>query len=173
MRKSKKGFTLIELLVVVAIIGILAGVGIPMYNGYMAEAKVNATKTILSQTIRYTKSELMKCEIGATSVMDNYLSCAGIKSHKGAFNTMQALTNVQSLRQGGIDYGVLKDSKNPYDTTLPALRSRTSFTGGQVSISVRDTVLQFRTCFKNEFKSNGDPICAAADRSEIFIDVLD
>lgn len=161
----KKGFTLIELLIVVAIIGILAGVGIPMYNGYMAEAKVNATKTICSQTTGYTKLELMQCELGATSVMDNYLSCAGIKSHKGAFNTMQALTNVQALRQGGIDYGVLKDSKNPYDTTLPALRSRTSFTPGQVSISVRDTVLQFKCCFK--------PGCAAADRSEIFIDVLD
>ena len=39
----KKGFTLIELLIVVAIIGILAGVGIPMYNGYMANAKINAT----------------------------------------------------------------------------------------------------------------------------------
>jgi type IV pilus assembly protein PilA len=170
---NQKGFTLIELLVVVAIIGILAAVGTPIFQGFMADAKVNVTKTILSQTIRYTKLELMRCELGATSVMDNYLSCAGIKSHKGAFNTMQALTNVKELRQGGIDYGVLKDSKNPYDTTLPALRSRSSFTGGQVSISVRDTVLQFRTCFKNEFKSNGDPICAAADRSEIFIDVLD
>ena len=40
----KKGFTLIELLIVVAIIGILAGVGVPMYNGYMAEAKKAATK---------------------------------------------------------------------------------------------------------------------------------
>ena len=39
----KKGFTLIELLIVVAIIGILAGVGVPMYNGYMAQAKYNAT----------------------------------------------------------------------------------------------------------------------------------
>ena len=40
----KKAFTLIELLIVVAIIGILAGVGIPMYNGYMADAKMKMVK---------------------------------------------------------------------------------------------------------------------------------
>ena len=40
-----KGFTLIELLIVVAIIGILAGVGVPMYNGYMASAKVQSATT--------------------------------------------------------------------------------------------------------------------------------
>ena len=40
---NHKAFTLIELLIVVAIIGILAGVGIPMYNGYMTKAKISAT----------------------------------------------------------------------------------------------------------------------------------
>ena len=61
MRKSKKGFTLIELLVVVAIIGILAGVGIPMYNGYMADAKINAAKANHSNIKNFIASSFAKC----------------------------------------------------------------------------------------------------------------
>ena len=43
--KNNKGFTLIELLVVVAIIGILAAVGVVAYNGYTKSAKINAAKS--------------------------------------------------------------------------------------------------------------------------------
>ena len=43
---NKKAFTLIKLLVVVAIIGILAAVGVVAYNGYTNSAKVNSSKTI-------------------------------------------------------------------------------------------------------------------------------
>ncbi len=44
--KNNKGFTLIELLVVVAIIGILAAVGVVAYNGYTNSAKINAANLI-------------------------------------------------------------------------------------------------------------------------------
>ena len=60
---KEKGFTLIELLVVVAIIGILAAVGVVAYNGYTASAKKNAVKSQHLEIVKFITLEKNKCEI--------------------------------------------------------------------------------------------------------------
>jgi type IV pilus assembly protein PilE len=47
MRKAT-GFSLIELLIVMAIIGILAGIGIPAYTDYLTRAKIAEAVSALS-----------------------------------------------------------------------------------------------------------------------------
>ena len=61
---KQKGFTLIELLVVVAIIGILAAVGVVAYSGYTSSAKKNAVKSRHDMLVKLYKAEFEKCNVG-------------------------------------------------------------------------------------------------------------
>jgi prepilin-type N-terminal cleavage/methylation domain-containing protein len=61
-----KAFTLIELLVVVAIIGILAAVGVVAYNGYTASAKKAASNHMHKQIVNFIKLQKQKCDLGDT-----------------------------------------------------------------------------------------------------------
>ena len=71
----KKGFTLIELLIVVAIIGILAGVGIPMYQGYILKTKINASIVHHNQVKNFIEASFTKCATG-----DQYITFQVSKS---------------------------------------------------------------------------------------------
>ena len=63
---KSKGFTLIELLVVVAIIGILAAVGVVAYNVYTESAKSSTVKTSCKNVEKFIRLETTKCSAGLT-----------------------------------------------------------------------------------------------------------
>ena len=130
LRKTK-AFTLIELLVVVAIIGILAAVGVVAYNGYTASAKANATKTMHSNAVKYISAEIQKCSLGESKFMGTNQDCpaTAAKAVTGAVNTMT--------------------DKNPYNTANNAVVSSGSFVAGQVSVSSSGTTVTVKTCTKS------------------------
>ena len=124
---KSKAFTLIELLVVVAIIGILAAVGVVAYNGYTKAAKINAAKANFKIVVKSIQSEMMKCDLGENQVM-GFISCSlTAEQRKGALVSSANTAKLQAF------FG---NMTNPFRTNnVHALWSGTSGAPGNIGVS--------------------------------------
>ena len=77
MSNKIKGFTLIELLVVVAIIGILAALGVVAYSGYTSGAKKASAESNHKTVVKFIEANLMKCEMGTELILKYSYSKVG------------------------------------------------------------------------------------------------
>jgi type IV pilus assembly protein PilA len=117
----KKGFTLIELLIVVAIIGILAAVGTPIFQGFIEEAKIGTTRANHRIISNFISSTSALCAAGAKQVtLSGLSSTAGSKY--GSFNCSQ-LQNVseQLLNNYAAYLRYAAGTNNPYEGDRPAI----------------------------------------------------
>ena len=124
---NSKGFTLIELLVVVAIIGILAAVGVVAYNGYTKSAKTAVVKMNEKTAVKFIQTVLQRCDIeGGEIQLDGVTTPNGGKVNCGLSNAHGNISQIITVFQ---NYFQPKFGKNPFDGTREAI-----FVSGQSQV---------------------------------------
>ena len=148
MKTLQKGFSLVELLVVVAIIGVLAGVGIVGYQGYTDSAKERVAIANFNSVKRFAETELtlLNNNIQTKSAAINAFKtdCANstvpynnapdsadlkTKNNFGAF-----LNGIRCYFDATDGYG--SAFKNPYDgqSSQVVINKTTGFVQGEINI---------------------------------------
>ena len=142
MSHKNKGFTLIELLVVVAIIGILAAVGVVAYNGYTGNAKVASTKSNQATVVKYIAAETKKCDLGEVKAMSDNLTCSGKSAASVITASVNALGEFKNAYVPG-NKAVTSGGNNTADSDIGYIRLNATNT----------TTISVKSCNKKECSS--------------------
>jgi len=135
--KNAKGFTLIELMIVVAIIGILAAIAIPAYNGYIAQAKTNAQRTNFDAALRLVKNELSKRAAGGTA-STNVVADLNAPAKKSPYDST---ADAFATGSGGAAASIVIDPENLQTASGSVTVYRpTTYTAGIDTASISITV---------------------------------
>ena len=156
---NHKAFTLIELLVVVAIIGILASVGVVAYNGYTSSAKKAVSKSNHRAVVNYIRNEIAKCEI-QEKIFDNW-DCSNLSSENNADRVVRAAAQALS-----------NFAKNAYNTPSSAVTLfHNNDVAGDIGIGKwSKKELHIRTCFDSTCPAQTKPNSPEIVQDKIYVD---
>ena len=149
--KNNKGFTLIELLVVVAIIGILAAVGVVAYNGYTNSAKINAAKSNHNAAVKYIAAEVQKCNVGEDSAFGGAITCE-------TFNAADASTRATDVASAAVTE-MNKSFKNPHTPSKNALATTpSSATSSLPKINILNELFGVKTALASSHDTSSSTV---------------
>ena len=157
---KQNGFTLIELLVVVAIIGILAAVGVVAYNGYTKSAKIAVIKSNHKNVLKFIATEMQKCETQGYVEL-NYNSSNPTKVYQVTCDSVGQTTRDMALSFN--EHFKSIGFKNPLNKNK---------NGGihHICYEVKNLELSINILMKNNYKIIGDnPKIGAHGKPVIFL----